>query len=237
MVLQGTGKTMIAKAIASECSSTFFNISASSLTSKWVGENENTVRSLFKLAYKKSPSIIFIDDIDSILSKRSENDNDAAKRLKIEFLIQFDGLGSNSVAKLLVIAATNRPMDLDDALLRRLSKRVYCHPLDENGRFEFIRKLIDSVDNNFSDSDIMIIAKETFGYSNGDLQELCREAAFERVRELKAQEILEIEKFRDVTFQDLKKALLKIRGTLSQKVVRKWKIGIISLVGFKYSFF
>ena len=217
----GTGKTMIAKAIASECSSTFFNISASSLTSKWVGESEKTVRSLFKLAYKKSPSIIFIDDIDSILSKRSENDNDAAKRLKTEFLIQFDGLGSNSDAKLLVIAATNRPMDLDDALLRRLPKRVYCHPLDENGRFEFIRKLIDSVDNNISDSDIMIIAKETFGYSNGDLQELCREAAFEPVRELKAQEILEIEKFRDVTFQDLKKALLKIRGTLSQKVVKE----------------
>ena len=217
----GTGKTMIAKAIASECSSTFFNISASSLTSKWVGESEKTVRSLFKLAYKKSPSIIFIDDIDSILSKRSENDNDAAKRLKTEFLIQFDGLGSNSDAKLLVIAATNRPMDLDDALLRRLPKRVYCHPLDENGRFEFIRKLIDSVDNNISDSDIMIVAKETFGYSNGDLQELCREAAFEPVRELKAQEILEIEKFRDVTFQDLKKALLKIRGTLSQKVVKE----------------
>ena len=217
----GTGKTMIAKAIASECSCTFFNISASSLTSKWVGESEKTVRSLFKLAYKKAPSIIFIDDIDSILSKRSENDNDAAKRLKTEFLIQFDGLGSNSNAKLLVIAATNRPMDLDDALLRRLPKRVYCHPLNEKGRFEFIRKLINTVDNNLKDDEIMVIAKETFGYSNGDLQELCREAAYEPVRELSTQEILKIEKFRDVTFQDLKKAVLKIRGTLSQKVVKE----------------
>ena len=135
----GTGKTMIAKAIASECNSTFFNISASSLTSKWVGESEKTVKSLFKVAYKKVPSIIFIDEIDSILSKRSGSENEATKRLKTEFLIQFDGLGSNTNARLLVIAATNRPMDLDEALLRRLPKRVYCGPLDENGRFEFIK--------------------------------------------------------------------------------------------------
>jgi spastin len=86
----GTGKTMIAKAIASECNSTFFNISASSLTSKWVGESEKTVKSLFKVAYKKAPSIIFIDEIDSILSKRSGSENEATKRLKTEFLIQFD---------------------------------------------------------------------------------------------------------------------------------------------------
>ena len=137
----GTGKTMIAKAVASECKSTFFNISAASLTSKWVGESEKTVRSLFKLAYKKQPSIIFIDEIDSILSKGSDNDNEAAKRLKTEFLIQFDGLGSNADARLLVITATNRPMDLDDALLRRLPKRVYCGPLDEEGRADFILKL------------------------------------------------------------------------------------------------
>jgi spastin len=217
----GTGKTMIAKAIASECASTFFNISASSLTSKWVGESEKTVRSLFKIAYQKAPSIIFIDDIDSILSKRSENDNDAAKRLKTEFLIQFDGLGSNSEAKLLVIAATNRPMDLDDALLRRLPKRVYCHPLDEDGRFDFIKKLINMVDNNLKDEEIREIAKGTNGYSNGDLQELCREAAYEPVRELTGEQILKIDKFRDVTFQDMKKALLKIRGTLSPKVVKE----------------
>ena len=217
----GTGKTMIAKAIASECSSTFFNISASSLTSKWVGESEKTVRSLFKLAYQKSPSIIFIDEIDSILSKRSENDNEAAKRLKTEFLIQFDGLGSNSNAKLLVIAATNRPMDLDDALLRRLPKRVYCPPLDENGRFEFIKKLIMSVDNNLKDNEIKDIAKRTQGYSNADLQELCREAAYEPVRELSAEEIMKIKKFRDICYMDLKKATKKIRGTLSIKVVKE----------------
>ena len=221
----GTGKTLIAKAIASECNSTFFNISASSLTSKWVGESEKTVKSLFKIAYKKVPSIIFIDEIDSILSKRSESENEATKRLKTEFLIQFDGLGSNANARLLVIAATNRPMDLDEALLRRLPKRVYCGPLDENGRFEFIKKVINRVEVNLSDDDIRDIAKKTNDYSNSDLMELCREAAYQPVRELSMEEIMKVNKFRPLVKQDLLNAVQKIRGTLSKKVrdeLQKW---------------
>ena len=217
----GTGKTMIAKAIASECNSTFFNISASSLTSKWVGESEKTVKSLFKLAYKKVPSIIFIDEIDSILSKRNESENEATKRLKTEFLIQFDGLGSNTNARLLVIAATNRPMDLDEALLRRLPKRVYCGPLDEEGRFEFIKKVINRVETRLSDRDIQEVAKMTNGYSNSDLKELCKEAAYQPVRELTMEEILRIPKFRPLVKQDLIKAVHKIRGTLSNKIIKE----------------
>ena len=217
----GTGKTMIAKAIASECNSTFFNISASSLTSKWVGESEKTVKSLFKLAYKKVPSIIFIDEIDSILSKRNESENEATKRLKTEFLIQFDGLGSNTNARLLVIAATNRPMDLDEALLRRLPKRVYCGPLDEEGRFEFIKKVINRVETRLSDRDIQEVAKMTNGYSNSDLKELCKEAAYQPVRELTMEEILRIPKFRPLVKQDLVKAVHKIRGTLSNKIIKE----------------
>ena len=188
----GTGKTLIAKAIASECNSTFFNISASSLTSKWVGESEKTVKSLFKIAYKKVPSIIFIDEIDSILSKRSESENEATKRLKTEFLIQFDGLGS---------------------------------PLDENGRFEFIKKVINRVEVNLSDDDIRDIAKKTNDYSNSDLMELCREAAYQPVRELSMEEIMKVNKFRPLVKQDLLNAVQKIRGTLSKKVrdeLQKW---------------
>ena len=221
----GTGKTMIAKAIASECGSTFFNISASSLTSKWVGESEKTVKSLFKIAYQKVPSIIFIDEIDSILSKRSESENEATKRLKTEFLIQFDGLGSNTSARLLVIAATNRPMDLDEALLRRLPKRVYCGPLDEAGRFEFIKKVINRVETDLSDEDIKEIAKMTNDYSNSDLMELCREAAYKPVQELTNEEIMKLDKFRPINKKDLIDAAHKIRGTLSKKVkedLRKW---------------
>ena len=221
----GTGKTMIAKAIASECKSTFFNISASSLTSKYVGESEKTVKSLFKLAYQRQPSIIFIDEIDSILSKRSDNDNEAAKRIKTEFLIQFDGVGSNTEAKLLVIAATNRPMDLDDALMRRLPKRVYCGPLDVKGREKFIENTIHKVECKLSDKDVKEIAKRTENYSNSDLKELCREAAYEPVRELSNEEILKIKKFRPVEVKDLRKAVNKIRGTINKEMLKeldKW---------------
>ena len=217
----GTGKTMIAKAIASECKSTFFNISASSLTSKWLGESEKMVKSLFKLAYKKSPSIIFIDEIDSILSKRNENENESTKRLKTEFLIQFDGLNTNKNMNLLVIAATNRPMDLDEALLRRLPKRIYCGPLDEEGRFEFIKKTINKVENNLTDDDIKEVSKLTEGYSNSDLKELCKEAAFQPVRELNVEEILKIEKFRPLIKNDLIKSVNKVRGSLSTKIINE----------------
>ena len=83
----GTGKTVIAKAVATKCKWTFFSISASSLTSKYLGESEKLVRALFQLAYEIQPSVVFIDEIESILSKRKEGENDAMKRLKIEFLI------------------------------------------------------------------------------------------------------------------------------------------------------
>ena len=217
----GTGKTLIAKAVASEVNFTFFSISSSSLTSKYLGESEKTVRALFELAYKKSPSIIFIDDIDSILSKRSDSENEAGKRLKTEFLIQFDGLNSDSTKTLLVIAATNRPMDLDDALLRRLPKRIYCKPLDEQGRKHFFKKIIDSVDYNLSDKDFNTLAKLTVGYSNSDLKEVCREAAYEPVRELTTEEILKIDKFRPLVMKDFEKALSVIRGSISDKIVKE----------------
>ena len=87
----------------------FFNISASSLTSKWVGEGEKMVRALFTIAREMQPCIIFMDEVDSLLSSRSSNEGDAIKRLKTEFLVQFDGAGTNSEDKVTIVAATNLP--------------------------------------------------------------------------------------------------------------------------------
>ena len=180
----GTGKTMIAKAVATECKCTFFNISASSLTSKYLGESEKLVRALFELAFEKEPSVVFIDEIESILCKRSDSENEAMKRLKTEFLIQFDGVGSSADAKVLIIGATNRPFDLDPAVVRRLPKRVYIGPFNDVEKKGFIKTIIQQNECTITDSEFEKIAKMCTNYSNSDLKELCREAAYEPLREL-----------------------------------------------------
>ncbi|KAJ8941356.1 hypothetical protein NQ314_010419, partial [Rhamnusium bicolor] len=120
----GNGKTLLARAVATECQATFFSISAASLTSKYVGDGEKMVRALFAIARELQPSIIFIDEVDSLLSERSNNEHEASRRLKTEFLVEFDGLPSNPESeKVLVMAATNRPQELDEAALRRFPKK------------------------------------------------------------------------------------------------------------------
>lgn len=96
------------KCIASQSKSTFFSISASSLTSKWIGDGEKMVRVLFAVARSYQPAVIFIDEIDSLLSQRSDTEHESSRRLKTEFLIQLDGATSGSDDRLLVVGATNR---------------------------------------------------------------------------------------------------------------------------------
>ena len=221
----GTGKTMIAKAVATECKCTFFSISASSLTSKYLGESEKLVRALFQLAYEMQPSVVFIDEIESILSKRKEDENDAMKRLKTEFLIQFDGVGSSEENRVLIIGATNRPFDLDPAVIRRLPKRVYVGPFNDEDKKGFIKKIITQNKCNITDEEFMKIAKMCNNYSNSDLKELCREAAYEPLRELNTSNLKKVSELRPIVFDDFIKAIRKVRGTLTEGILKqleKW---------------
>ncbi|ERN19465.1 hypothetical protein AMTR_s00069p00187480 [Amborella trichopoda] len=180
----GNGKTMLAKAVASESEATFFNVSASTLTSKWVGEAEKLMRTLFAVAIARQPSVIFIDEIDSIMSTRLANEHDASRRLKSEFLVQFDGVTSNPNDLVIVIGATNKPQEIDDAVLRRLVKRIYVPLPDASVRRLLFKHQLKGQSFSLPDDDLEKLVMETDGYSGSDLQALCEEAAMMPIREL-----------------------------------------------------
>ena len=120
----GNGKTMLAKAIANEAGARFINVSMSTVTSKWFGEVEKNVRALFTLAAKISPTIIFVDEADSLLGQRTEvGEHYAMRQIKNEFMTHWDGLLTKAGERVLVLAATNRPFDLDEAIIRRFEHR------------------------------------------------------------------------------------------------------------------
>ena len=183
----GTGKTMIGKAIAHESNSTFFSISSSTLTSKWVGEGEKMVRTLFALATIHQPSVVFIDEIDSLLSARNENDQEGSRRIKTEFMVQFGGTRSDQDDRILIIGATNRPDELDEAVRRRLEKRLYIPLPNKEGRKTFVTHIIQNEKDqglkiDLSQKDIDTIVELTKGYSGADLKSLCTEASMMPLR-------------------------------------------------------
>jgi len=217
----GNGKTFLAKVVASECRAAFFSISASSLTSKWHGEGEKQVKSLFSAARKLQPAVIFVDEIDSVLSMRSANENDATRRLKTEFLVAFDGLGSCDEDRILVLAATNRPMDLDDAVIRRFPKRIFIPLPDAGSRVVILKRLMGKTRHSLSDRDLEAVARVTDSYSASDLAALCREGAMGPVRDFKSPiEIAQLkdEELRPVSREDVLKATGVVRPSASREL-------------------
>lgn len=216
----GTGKTLLAKACATEAKSTFFSISASSLTSKWVGESEKLVRMLFTVARERSPTIVFIDEVDSVLSARSATENEATKRLKTEFLVQFDGVtsGGADAPRVVVLAATNRPGDIDEAVRRRLPRRIYVPLPDAAGRRALLTRLLGSSSSfTLPERDYDELVRRTEGYSGSDLAALCREAALAPLRELgDAIASVSPSKVRQLRLTDFTGALRVIRPSVAR---------------------
>jgi len=234
----GTGKTMLARAVATESKSTFFAISASSLTSKWHGDSEKLVRALFALAKALAPSIIFVDEIDSLLSARSgSSEHEASRRSKTEFLIQWSDLqraaaGRDTHAKgetgdptrVLVLAATNVPWDIDEAARRRFVRRQYI-PLPEAETRELqLRTLLGHQKHDLSESDISKMVNLTDGFSGSDITALAKDAAMGPLRTLgEALLYTPMDQIKPITITDFEASLVNIRPSVSKQGLKEFE--------------
>ncbi|KAE8699613.1 hypothetical protein F3Y22_tig00110576pilonHSYRG00042 [Hibiscus syriacus] len=180
----GTGKTMLAKAVATEAGANFINISMSTITSKWFGEGEKYVKAVFSLASKIAPSVIFVDEVDSMLGRRENpGEHEAMRKMKNEFMVNWDGLRTKDKERVLVLAATNRPFDLDEAVIRRLPRRLMVNLPDAPNREKILRVILAKEELS-PNVDLEAISNMTDGYSGSDLKNLCVTAAHCPIREI-----------------------------------------------------
>ncbi|KAI0550904.1 P-loop containing nucleoside triphosphate hydrolase protein [Xylaria curta] len=235
----GTGKTMLARAVATESKSTFFSISASSLTSKYLGESEKLVRALFALAKMMAPSIIFVDEIDSLLSQRSgSGDHESTRRIKTEFLIQWSDLqraaagrentgGSKDrgdANRVLVLAATNLPWAIDEAARRRFVRRQYIPLPEPETRATQLKTLLSQQKHNLTDADITELVELTDGFSGSDITALAKDAAMGPLRSLgEALLHMTMDQIRPIEMGDFKASLRTIRPSVDQEGLKEYE--------------
>ncbi|XP_050231999.1 uncharacterized protein LOC126680824 isoform X2 [Mercurialis annua] len=180
----GTGKTLMAKALATEAGANFISITGSTLTSKWFGDAEKLTKALFSFASKLAPVIIFVDEVDSLLGARGGAfEHEATRRMRNEFMAAWDGLRTKDSQRILILGATNRPFDLDDAVIRRLPRRIYVDLPDADNRKKIL-KIILTKENLEPEFPFDKLANATEGYSGSDLKNLCISAAYRPVQEL-----------------------------------------------------
>ena len=182
---------MLAKALARESGANFLSIATSTIFNKYVGDSEQNTRAIFTLAARLSPCVIFIDEIDSLLSSRQSSDSseEYTRKVKNEFMASWDGLMTDENLRVVVIGCTNRPFDLDDAVLRRFSRKLLVDLPDAEQR-EKILKVILRKEKLSDDVDLKAIASDTMtkGFSGSDLYNLCQTAAYMPIREIVASE-------------------------------------------------
>ncbi|KFY20902.1 hypothetical protein V491_03338 [Pseudogymnoascus sp. VKM F-3775] len=235
----GTGKTMLARAVATESKSTFFSISASSLTSKYLGESEKLVRALFALAKTLAPSIIFVDEIDSLLSSRAgAGEHEATRRIKTEFLIQWSDLqraaagreqtdkekDAGDPTRVLVLAATNMPWLIDDAARRRFVRRQYIPLPEGDTRAVQLANLLGHQKHNLNVEDIQKLVTITEGFSGSDITALAKDAAMGPLRSLgEALLHMPMDQIRPIQFEDFISSLVNIRPSVSQQGLMEYE--------------
>uniref|UniRef100_A0A0N4Z2K2 AAA domain-containing protein n=1 Tax=Parastrongyloides trichosuri TaxID=131310 RepID=A0A0N4Z2K2_PARTI len=222
----GTGKTMIAKCLAAESKATFFNVASSTLGSKWCGEGEKMVKALFALAKLNAPSVVFVDEVDSFLSKRSDGEDEHIRRMKTEFLIHMDGISKEKDKQVVIIAATNKAFELDEAARRRFNKRLYIPLPDVAARKAMLIQTLDN-DHVLTDDQLTMVAEKTHGFSGADITDLCAEASMYPIRDISHlldQHIyVPLEDVRKMTFSDFIGALKTIKPSVSEEEAKSYE--------------
>lgn len=224
----GCGKTLLAKAAATECKATFFSASSADLLSKWLGDSEKIVSSLFKVARIKAPSIIFIDEIDSVATKRGGgSESGGERRVKTQLLSEIQGIKSTGDKILLVMGATNRPWDIDNAMLSRFQKKIHVPLPDMPARAGIFKIHTVGVDSELEEDDYIELAVRSEGYSGRDISNVCREVIMLPIRELDMSGLLENSNqeviVRALTVKDFKKTLKKVKPMTSKKALEEYQ--------------
>ncbi len=219
----GCGKTFLAKAVASEVEATFFSISAASVVSKWLGESEKLVKELFGLAREKQPSIVFIDEVDSLTSARGEGENEAMRRVKTQLMQAIEGVGSGKHDRIVVMGATNLPWAIDAAMRRRFERKVFVTLPEYEARLEMLRIHTKGVE--IENVDFDELAQFTTGYSGADVALLCRDALLNPIRELAAEGRLQDKSVnpRLVNRQDFIDALRNVKPSVAPDELDKYE--------------
>lgn len=230
----GTGKTLLVKAVAKESNCLLFICTASALTSKWHGEGEKLLRTLFQVARAAAPSIIFVDEMDALLSSRkSEGEHEASRRFKTEFMTQVDGIvqdsntTSNNGKHLLLIACTNCPWDIDPAVMRRFPRRILIPLPDYKARKALLMKLLaKSGKHSLSATDCKSIVKRLSGFSGSDIAAIASEASFGPIRSLGGIDAIrgvDANKIRPISLQDFDIAIKQATKSVGKKQIQEYE--------------
>ncbi|XP_051865391.1 fidgetin-like [Pristis pectinata] len=207
---RGGGKTMLTRCIATHLGATFLKVSGSSFISKWKGDGEMILQAMFLIARSRQPSVIFINELDVMLSNPVGKESIHLNSIKAKLLSHVEGVVNSSSDHIIVIGGTRHPDDIEETIHRYFIKRLYISPPDSIARRQILIYTLSQQDHCLSDGEISLIVQNTEGYSGSDLMQLCREAALEQGDgQLKA-----------ATYKDFENAFCKVRPSVSQKELK-----------------
>lgn len=225
----GTGKTLLAKASCNTLNATFFEARISSLLSKYFGESNKLINALFSKARKMQPSLIFMDELDSIAISRDSNIDESTRRVLGQLLTEIEGFNTNQKDTILIMGATNKPWDLDEAIVSRFQKKIYVPLPDKVARKIILQIHLEGAD--ITGIDIGKLAEKAEGFSGRDISNLCQEAIIKMVREtnpnLENLTVRDLESYslnhRPLTEEDFEEAFSKIKPSAQQHSIEKYE--------------